>query len=371
VQRHHLGLDTWHQVAAWLDRGRVTTKRTHAVLIATTVGMLVAVAGLVYVTGGTQGPYLHMAYVPILLAAVTGGARATFLTGLLATVLLGPLMPLDVQEGVPQVVGGWLFRGVFFVMIGLFVAAATRALRERSDHAHKLSEDLAGTYSRNLRVFADLVENRDEQTFGHCDRVGHNAVAIGRRLGLDVHALGPLYWSALLHDLGKIGVPEAILRKPGPLTADEFEEVKKHCRLGHTVLLRASKDFSQIADGLLRHHERWDGTGYPDGLAGEEIPLFGRIVAVADVFEALTSHRPYRDPLPTEEALAILRRDRGTHFDPAVVDAFMTAYRAGQIELEGAPSVDAHEFIDAVLHPERIGQALIAERASWRTRVIN
>lgn len=371
MQRDQSRPDPWRPIAAWLDRGRVKSRRTHVILIATTLGMLAAVAGLVYVTGGTRGPYLHMAYVPILLAAVAGGARATFLTALLATVLLGPLMPLDVRNGVPQALGGWLFRGAFFVTMGLFVAAATRALRERSRHNQELHDDLAGTYSRNLRVFADLVENRDEQTFGHCDRVGHNAVAIGRHLGLDVHALGPLYWSALLHDLGKIGVPEAILRKPGALTVEEFEEVKEHCRLGHTILLRASRDFSEIADGLLRHHERWDGTGYPDGLAGDGIPLFGRIVAVADVFEALTSHRPYRDPLPTEEALAILERDRGAHFDPAVVDAFMAAYRAGQIELEGTPSMDAHEFIDAVLHPERIGQALIAERASWRSRVIN
>lgn len=371
MQHPHLTLNAWQRVAAWLDRGRVRSRRTHVILIVTTLGMLAAVVGLVYATGGTRGPYLHMAYVPILLAAVTGGARATVLTALLATVLLGPLMPLDVRDGVPQALGGWLFRGVFFVTIGLFVAAATGAVRERSRRNRELHDDLAGTYSRNLRVFADLVENRDEQTFGHCDRVGHNAVAIGRHLGLEAHTLGPLYWSALLHDLGKIGVPEAILRKPGPLTVEEFEEVKKHCRLGHTILMRASEDFSEIADGLLRHHERWDGTGYPDGLAGEEIPLFGRIVAVADVFEALTSHRPYRDPLPTEEALAILERGRGTHFDPTVVDAFLVAYRAGQIELEGTPSLDAHDFIDDVLHPERIGQALIAARARQEPRTIN
>jgi HD-GYP domain-containing protein (c-di-GMP phosphodiesterase class II) len=371
VLRQHLSLDIWSRIDAWLDHARVESRTTHVALILVTLGLLAAVYALVYATGGTQGPYLHMAYVPILLAAVAGGARATFLTALVATLALGPLMPLDVRQGLPQAAGGWLFRGLFFVMIGLFVAAASGVLRARSRHNVELREDLAGTYSRNLRVFAGLVESRDEQTYGHCDRVGRNAVAIGRRMGLDVNVLGRLYWAGLLHDLGKIGVPEAILRKPGSLTAEEFDEVKKHCRIGHTILLNVSEDFETIADGVLSHHERWDGGGYPDGLAGEEIPLFGRIVAAADVFEALTSHRPYRDPLTNDEALAVLERGRGAHFDPDVVDAFMAAYRAGQIGLEGDPSADAQTYVDAVLRPERIGQALIAERAPWRARVVN
>lgn len=366
-----LALSLWRRTDAWLTNAGVGTRATHAILILITLGLLGAVYGLVRSTGGTQGPYLHVAYVPILLAAVTGGVRAALVTALVATVLLGPLMPLNVAEGLPQATGAWLFRGLFFLLIGLFVAIAAGILRSRNRHNMELREDLAGTYSRNLRVFAGLVESRDEQTYGHCDRVGRNAVAIGRHLGLDNRALGQLYWAGLLHDLGKIGVPEAILRKPGPLTPAEFEEVKEHCRLGHTILMNVSDDFETISSGVLSHHERWDGGGYPRGLAREAIPIFGRIVAAADVFEALTSHRPYRDPLTNDEALAVLEQGRGTHFDPAVVGAFMTAYRAGRIGLESGPPDDSEAFVDAVLHPETIGRDLVEDRVPWRARVVN
>lgn len=359
------------RIDVWLDNARVEKRSTHVLLIFATLVLLAASYGLVWATGGTRGPYLHIAYVPILLAAVTGGARAAVVTGVLATVLTGPLMPLDVERGVAQATGAWLFRGAFFLLIGLFVAVSAGVLRSRSRHNMELREDLAGTYSRNLRVFAGLVESRDEQTYGHCDRVGRNAVAIGRRLGLDKQALGQLYWSGLLHDLGKIGVSEAILRKPAALTVEEFAEVKKHCDLGHTILMNVSSDFAVIASGVLSHHERWDGGGYPHGLAGGDIPLFGRIVAAADVFEALTSHRPYRDPLTNEEALAVLERGRGAHFDPRVVDAFMAAYDDGQIGLEAEPSEPSKTFVEAVLLPDLIGHDLIAARAPWRTRVVN
>lgn len=359
------------RVDAWLDNARVEKRSTHALLMLATLVLLAASFALVWTTGGTRGPYLHIAYLPILLAAVTGGARAALATSLLATILMGPLMPLDVERGIAQATGAWLFRGAFFLLIGLFVAISSGILRSRSRHNMELREDLAGTYSRNLRVFAGLVESRDEQTYGHCDRVGRNAVAIGRHLGLDKHTLGQLYWSGLLHDLGKIGVPEAILRKPAALTKEEFAEVKKHCHLGHTILMNVSSDFTVIASGVLSHHERWDGGGYPHGLAGDDIPLFGRIVAAADVFEALTSHRPYRDPLTNEEALAVLERGRGAHFDANVVDAFMAAYHDGKIGLEAEPSETSKTFVESILLPDLIGKDLIAARAPWRTRVVN
>jgi HD-GYP domain-containing protein (c-di-GMP phosphodiesterase class II) len=125
-----------------------------------------------------------------------------------------------VERVLPQGAGAWLFRGAFFLLIGVFAALATASLRSRSAHNLQLREDLAATYSRNLQVFAGLVARRYEQTYDHCDRVGRNAVAIGRRLSLD---LGQLYWSGILHDLGKIGTPEAILRKPAALTGQRGE----------------------------------------------------------------------------------------------------------------------------------------------------
>lgn len=340
-------------------------------LVAAVALMLACAWWLVWSTGGTRGPYLHAAYLPVLLMAVAVGVRAAVATGVAAAIVMGPLMPLDVAAGVAQTTAGWLYRGAFFVLIGGFVAAACYVLRARSARNRELREDLAQTYSRNLRVFAGLVESRDEQTYGHCDRVARNAVAIGRQLSLDRQALGRLYWSGLLHDLGKIGVPEAILRKPGALTDEEFREVKKHCHLGQTILLDVSEDFAPIAEGVLTHHERWDGEGYPRRLAGEAIPLFGRIVAVADVFEALTSHRPYRDPMTREEALGVLCEGRGRHFDPAVVDAFMVALERGEIGLEHEHPMVSKTFVNAIVQPETIGMDLLGDRALWRAPAVN
>lgn len=360
---------SWFLLDRWLDAARPERTATRVLLVVVVGLMLAGVWLLVWATGGTRGPYLHAAYLPVLLAAVALGMRASVAAGAVATLLMGPLMPLDVASGAAQTAAGWLYRGAFFVLIGGFVAGACSVLSARSARNRALHEDLAETYSRNLRVFAGLVESRDEQTYGHCDRVGRNAVAIGRQMGLDRQVLGRLYWAGLLHDLGKIGVPESILRKPGPLTPEEFHEVKKHCHLGHTILLNVSQDFAPIAAGVLNHHERWDGGGYPNGLAGDAIPLFGRVVAVADVFEALTSHRPYRDPMTEEEAAQVIRDGRGLHFDPAVTDAFFAALERGEIGLEHEHPTVSKTFVDAIVRPDSVGMDLLNERAPWRTPV--
>lgn len=214
------------------ETATASKRTTHALLIVITLGLLAAAYGLVRTRGGTRGPYLRITYVPILLA-VTGGVHAALGTSLIATLPVGPLMPLDVEQGIPQATGAGLFRGPFFLLIGAFVAISSSILRPRSEHNMTLREDLADTYSRNRRLFAGLVESRNEQTYGHCDRVGRNVVAIGRHLGPDRHTLGGLHWSGLLHVLGKIGVSEAILRKPAALVPEAFAEVKKHCHRGY------------------------------------------------------------------------------------------------------------------------------------------
>jgi putative two-component system response regulator len=127
-----------------------------------------------------------------------------------------------------------------------------------------------------------------------------------------------------MHDVGKIAVPDAILFKPGPLTAEERATIELHAEAGYRILVGSGAELLQMAATIARsHHEKFDGTGYPRGLAGEEIPLAGRIAAVADVYDALTSDRVYRPALPVHEALAIMREGRGKHFDPAVLDAFL------------------------------------------------
>lgn len=167
---------------------------------------------------------------------------------------------------------------------------------------------------------------RDEETGAHIYRVGRGAQAIARELGWDEHRLDLVELAAAMHDIGKIAVPDAVLLKAGPLSPEEFEQVRRHTVIGASMLGGSSNAMLQLAEEIARaHHERWDGNGYPDGLAGEEIPESARIVAVIDAYDALTSDRPYRAAHSEEEALERMERDRGSHFDPRVFDAFLQA----------------------------------------------
>jgi hypothetical protein len=174
-----------------------------------------------------------------------------------------------------------------------------------------------------LRRLALAAEYRDDNTEEHTQRVGHLAAQLGRHLGLDDRAVWLVRQAAPLHDLGKIAVPDSILLKPGKLSEEEYQVIRTHAVLGARVLANADSDLLQTAERVARsHHERWDGTGYPDGLSEDDIPLEGRLVHVADVFDVLVNERPYKDAWTVEEAAEEIRRGAGTQFDPSVVQAF-------------------------------------------------
>jgi putative two-component system response regulator len=170
---------------------------------------------------------------------------------------------------------------------------------------------------------AMAAEYRDDETHQHAERIGHTAALLGARLGLSTATLADLRRAAPLHDIGKIAITDAILLKPGRLTAEEFETIKTHTVVGARILSGSSSALLQIAEEIaLTHHERWDGTGYPRSLSGQAIPLTGRIVAVADVFDALTHRRPYKEAWPVENAADEVMKAAGSHFDPDIVAAF-------------------------------------------------
>ena len=192
-----------------------------------------------------------------------------------------------------------------------------------------------------IHVMACAAEHRDQDTGKHVIRVGRCAGILARELGLDASFVELVEQAAILHDVGKIGIPDSILLKPGKLDPAEMECMKLHCDIGVNILCgisnrggpecgspaarqpTSSSPILRMAATIANtHHERWDGTGYPQGLAGEAIPLEGRIVAVADVLDALGSWRPYKEPLPFDECVKILEEGRGKHFDPRVLDAF-------------------------------------------------
>lgn len=208
-------------------------------------------------------------------------------------------------------------------------------LRENRFYQHHLERRVAEQAQQIENLFVDAllslanaIETRDGYTGGHVDRVTRYAVATGKEMGLAGDSLRHLWVGALLHDVGKIGVPDHILKKPGRLTDDEYEVMKRHPVTGAAILERSS--FLRPAlPGVLHHQEKWDGTGYPYGLKGEEISLEGRILAVADTFDAIVSSRPYRGGRPPQAAVEELHRCAGTQFDPSVVEAFVRALERG------------------------------------------
>jgi diguanylate cyclase (GGDEF)-like protein len=167
-----------------------------------------------------------------------------------------------------------------------------------------------------------LIEARDFITEGHADRLQDVVADLGSAIGLSESKIADLRLLARFHDIGKVGIPDHILFKPGPLTAEEFETMKSHSEIGYRIA-RSSPDLSMIADQILKHHEWWNGKGYPLGLTGNAIPLECRILTIADAYDAMTSDRPYRRAMPHQAALAELRRYAGKQFDPELVAAFV------------------------------------------------
>jgi putative two-component system response regulator len=185
-----------------------------------------------------------------------------------------------------------------------------------------LYEDVRGLVMGLLHSLTAAVDAKDPYTCGHSRRVALLSRRIAREAGLDEALCERIYMSGVLHDVGKIGVPEEVLRKPGKLTPEEFDLIKRHPAIGARIL----KDIKQIQDvipGVLYHHERYDGRGYPAGLAGTDIPLIGRVICLADCLDAMTSTRTYRSALPLSQALKEIERGRGSQFDPNLANALL------------------------------------------------
>jgi hypothetical protein len=299
--------------------------------------LVALVTTVVIAAGGAGSAYSQLMYFPILLAAWLFTAPGAVIVALVGGLTLGPLMPLNTATGEMQTAAQWLSRMTFFAVFGALAGQASRMFNRRLMAVESKVDRLSEMYIRVLSSLALTVEVRDEPTKGHCERVAHNAVLLGTELGFNEQQQELLYWSALLHDLGKIAVPEYILLKPGPLTEEEYNQIKLHPGRGAELLESISPDFVPLAEVVRAHHERWDGAGYPLGLRGESIPLLSRIIAIVDVFEALTSARPYRQPVPPEQAMNYLNEGAGSQFDPRLVPLFEQLYRAGKLRLASAP----------------------------------
>jgi CHASE2 domain-containing sensor protein len=275
----------------------------------------------------------------ILLLALTPAAAALRLRTL--SVLTAPLLAI-LYVGVAYLafVGGWVLpvvaplAGLALSAVGTVTASYLTERRERhrvSRHNAALEQavrertaELEETQLEVVRRLARAAERRDEDTGEHVERIGVLCERLALAAGLSAGAAETLRHASVLHDVGKIGIPDRVLLKPGRLDAEEWAVMKTHAEIGASMLSGSPSPLVQLGEEIARtHHERWDGSGYPAGLRGEEIPLPGRIVAICDVFDALRSRRPYKEPWTMEQALDEIRSQRGRHFDPQLVDLFL------------------------------------------------
>ena len=314
-------MDAPHKRTAPLRRGWARSPWAATAVGASAVVALAVFALLVLLaTGATPTSLNQVAYVPIVFAAYRFGWRGSLAAGLFVMTLTSPILAaLGVPNGGPE---AWLMRTVGFLAVGTLVGllfdrmrsamTATRRERERA-HARKREA---------MAIFARCAEAKDENTGRHVVRIADTSRELARTAGLDAQLVDEIGWSAMLHDVGKLHIPDQILIKPGRLTPEEWDLMQLHTILGERIL--GSGEGFRVARRIARwHHENFDGTGYPDGLKGDAIPFEARIVRVCDAFDAMTNDRPYSRARSAEEALEEIERFAGRQFDPELARLFI------------------------------------------------
>ena len=211
---------------------------------------------------------------------------------------------------------------LLLVESGVKAISQMRMIKRINEELRDANERLENAYLESIQTLRYTVEAKDPYTRGHSDRVSEYSVLIGKQMGLPEEDLKILRIGGLFHDIGKIGVPDRVLLKEGKLTDEEYSEIKNHPSIGAHILSNATI-FKDIIPIVKHHHEKYDGNGYPSKLKGEDIPLFARIAAVADTFDAMTSKRTYRDSLPLDVVKQEIERCKGTQFDPKIADIFL------------------------------------------------
>ena len=213
------------------------------------------------------------------------------------------------------------------------IQSRENAIKKAINNTPSIKEIKKEFFELSIKSLLSALKCKDEYTWGHSLRVAYFCVTVGKEMGFSTEELYELEVSALFHDLGKIGVPDAVLKKPSRLTDEEFLEMKLHPSKSHEIL-QDFPIFEKMAINAKYHHERFDGRGYPEGLKGELIPLYSRIIFIADTFDAMTSTRPYRKGLPFEIAFAELKEFSGSQFDPRIVDKFISCMTKEQSKNE-------------------------------------
>jgi hypothetical protein len=321
-----------HVLQRW--RGRPASLLIVALALAAPTAILVAV-------DGPPSPVTHLFYLPVVLAAVLYGPRAGVLVGAFAAALAEPLALLLLGD-LGAIDQGWLVRAAAMVLVGWVCGSLTRSLLDRVEALEAVNQE-------TIFAFVRAIDARDPYTARHSEKVAGYAVRLARALGLPAADCQRIHLAGMLHDVGKVALERSILHKPGRLTDEEWALVREHPAQSAHIIGAVSR-FAPYVAGARHHHERYDGGGYPDGLAGQAIPLDARILAVADSYDAMTSDRSYRPALGHDEAIRRLRDDAGSQFDPACVRAFaaLDFDPRGPVDETPVPPLDLWVLPDAV-----------------------
>jgi putative nucleotidyltransferase with HDIG domain len=289
---------------------------------------IVMISLVIVNSGNLNSPFIFLYYLAILETAVRLQLRQALAT---SVVMTGMILLLWTRAGRGELLETPGFQLGAFTAGGFFLALFIGTLIQE----HRTSMDLARAYDAGLDGWSRALDLRDKETEGHTQRVAEMSLRLARAMGVPEDDLVHIRRGALLHDIGKMGIPDNILFKPGPLTEEEWVVMRRHPVYAYNLLSPITY-LSRALDVPYCHHEKWDGTGYPRGLRGEQIPLSARIFAVADVWDALRSDRPYRAAWPNDRARAYIREQAGKHFDPRVVEVFLQMGSDGRHLPEGS-----------------------------------
>jgi len=312
-----------------VDVSRLRSIRLLGVAVIGLSGLLVLL--LVRSTGGTPNPLNHLGYLPVLLAAYIFGLRGGLSGALYVGILLGPVAPALGLAGTHESIEVSVFRAAILLIAGATTGALFDRVRSHLVDLRSVTIEVVDRQRDGMVALARGAEAKDTDTGDHVVRVQEIATELALATGLASETAASIGWSAMLHDIGKLHVPDRILLKPGPLDRAEWDVMRLHPVWGAEILAQGAG--FEVARRIARsHHENFDGSGYPDGLAGDAIPLEARIVRLADAFDAITHGRPYQAARPVEWAVEEIDRHAGSQFDPHLARLFLEM-------LEGDPAL--------------------------------
>ena len=324
-------------VVCWLlPWKRIPARRFIPVVIG---GIVMLMVGL-FATGGTHS---HLAVLFLVIVVFTASTLEFPIAGaILVLTVVAAALPLMFEGWDPSYARSLVVLAASMVICAYIPALGRKALREENQLAERRRMQLEESYLSTIEALAAALDAKDRHTEAHSRETAALARAVGRRLGLDEEALRFLEYGALLHDIGKIGIPGYILNKPGPLDDEEAAIMREHPVIGERIV--ASVPFLVRIRPIVRaEHERWDGGGYPDGLRGEQIPIEARIIHACDAFQAMSSDRPYRRARPRDWILKEIRAQEGRQFDPSVAEALLQVIESEEVAIAGTAESALHE----------------------------